>query len=282
MAFTIGILAAFAAMLCWGTADFLAKGLCEKLGSYRSFLYSFIFSILPLLVYFFIAPHPAQISKGIVALFLAAGLVNFLGFLFLYKGLETEEISILSPIVACNPLITILASMAFLGEKLMLNQSVGALLAIASLVILSWETRKIKLNYKGILLGLGTMLCWGASTALLGITVKMTNWVLATLLFKVMTWLYGFALLSMFRVPLSFPQRRFFPVLALVGLVDLAGTVFFSYGTVTEFVSLMGSIANLYPAVTIILAAIFLKETLSRTQKLGVVGILLGLVLVSV
>ena len=58
--------------------------------------------------------------------------------------------------------------------------------------------------------------------------------------------------------------------------------LFFSIGISVSLVSLVAVISSLYPLIVVILARIFLKEKLFSIQKIGIVAILLGLVLISI
>ena len=70
-------------------------------------------------------------------------------------------------------------------------------------------------------------------------------------------------------------------MLILIGILDMAGVVFYAFGASTELISIVGPISALYPAVTLILARLFIKEKLILIQKIGIISILFGLFLIS-
>jgi drug/metabolite transporter (DMT)-like permease len=72
------------------------------------------------------------------------------------------------------------------------------------------------------------------------------------------------------------PARRFVPAIAAVGVFDTAANVLFALATTRGFVSVVSVLTSLYPAVTVGLAAVVLRERLSRGQLAGAAAVLAG------
>jgi len=66
-----------------------------------------------------------------------------------------------------------------------------------------------------------------------------------------------------------------------VGLLDTSAYVLNNFGMLREQVSVVSVLASLYGAVTVGLAATVLGEKISRRQWTGIVGIFVGIVLIS-
>jgi len=66
-----------------------------------------------------------------------------------------------------------------------------------------------------------------------------------------------------------------------IGVLDTSAYVFNNYGMLHEQVSVVSVLASLYGAVTVGLAAIILKEKISRIQWAGIIAIFAGIVLIS-
>lgn len=79
---------------------------------------------------------------------------------------------------------------------------------------------------------------------------------------------------------LSFP-RNIFSFVILVGVLDTIAYLSYSSSITMEFGAIVAPIAATSPAISIILAKIFFKEKLEIIQKIGIVFVLAGLVLLS-
>jgi drug/metabolite transporter (DMT)-like permease len=71
-------------------------------------------------------------------------------------------------------------------------------------------------------------------------------------------------------------------VLAVVGTLDVTANVFFLVATHTTLLSIAAVLTSLYPAVTVVLAAAFLKERLRAIQLVGLVAAIAGIALISI
>src|SRR5262249_39657683 len=69
--------------------------------------------------------------------------------------------------------------------------------------------------------------------------------------------------------------------LLAMGVLDTAAFVGNNRGMLLEQVSVVSVLASLYGAVTVFLAAIFLREHLVRWQWIGIVSIFVGIALIS-
>ena len=98
--------------------------------------------------------------------------------------------------------------------------------------------------------------------------------------------LTSFSVLALAAVParqsLKLPRGSVWWLLVAVGILDTAAFVANNAGLRTGQVSVVSVLASLYGAVTVLLAWIFLRERLERTQWLGIVLIFIGIVLVSI
>jgi drug/metabolite transporter (DMT)-like permease len=79
----------------------------------------------------------------------------------------------------------------------------------------------------------------------------------------------------------AFPLRGDMPLLLGVGLLDTSAYVFNNYGMLHEQTSVVSVLASLYGAVTVALAALFLREKVTASQWLGIVAIFIGIILIS-
>jgi len=132
------------------------------------------------------------------------------------------------------------------------------------------------------------------------------NWAIVSALgFGVMFWLLGLRVVPMlgsapsvwmirltsavatalamlaFRQSVAAPKQSDTPWILGVALLDTSAYVFNNFDMAREQTSVVSVLASLYGAVTVGLAAMFLRESVSRIQWLGIVAIFVGIFLIS-
>jgi len=77
------------------------------------------------------------------------------------------------------------------------------------------------------------------------------------------------------------PTRRLMPAVIAVGLCDTAANVLFALATTRGLVSVVSVLTSLYPAITVALAAVVLRERLAGAQLTGAAAVLAGAALIT-
>ena len=157
-------------------------------------------------------------------------------------------------------------------------QVIGVILAIMGAILTSFKFHDlIKLRLKniatGVKYGLIAMLGWGIFVIFIGILVSELGWFLPVFLVKILIVLYALSYSGIAKKKISFPKNILLFVI-LIGLLESIGFLAFGVGLSLEHTAIIAPISSVYPAVTIILAGIFLKEILDLNQKIGVVVVL--------
>jgi drug/metabolite transporter (DMT)-like permease len=78
-----------------------------------------------------------------------------------------------------------------------------------------------------------------------------------------------------------FPARRDLPVTLLAGALDAGGIALFLIGARMGRLDIMAVLSSMYPAVTVVLARLWLDEELRRLQIAGIVAALLSVALIA-
>jgi drug/metabolite transporter (DMT)-like permease len=95
-----------------------------------------------------------------------------------------------------------------------------------------------------------------------------------------LTFITGLVLVRLNRLPLLRLAAN--PTALLAGVLDAGGNVFYILAKQYTRLDIAAVLSSLYPASTVILASIILKEKVSRTQWVGVLICLAAIALISV
>jgi drug/metabolite transporter (DMT)-like permease len=287
VAFEIGILLALATFIAWGAADFLAKKGVDKVGAVTSLLINQAAALGPILVIALVFSPLPTLSVNLVLLAAVTGLLGFVGYFFLYKGLRKGNLSVVSPISASWFVITTIVAMFLFNETLGVTQIVGVVVVFAGVFFASTNLSEFRRNItksrsNGATEALVAMVAWGFAFAFIKPVVDMSGPFVALLLARAISFVFLFTYIGVTKTKLAAPNRRILFILISAGLLDAFGYAAFNVSVTTEFVSTISPITAAYPAVTLLLARVFLKEKLEQTQKIGVASILVGLVLMAI
>jgi drug/metabolite transporter (DMT)-like permease len=176
------------------------------------------------------------------------------------------------------PVLTGLA----LGEVLHPLQVLGMVIAIVGGVAVSLEKKAI-VNKKrlaaGIVPALGAALGFGA------FYVVMDRAGAVDPLWAAMVSRSSFFLFLLPAVLLKRPSLKVkvihLPVVFAIGILDGTAALAYTTATTKGMLSLVSVVSSLYPAVSVILAALILKERLRALQFFGVVMAIVGVALIS-
>jgi len=219
--------------------------------------------------------------------------LNASGTLALYRSFEIGKMSIVAPLSASYPVLTLLLSV-MTGERLTLARLLGMALAIAGVILVAHgETQPDDANTidsttqpakkrLGVGWALLAAVTYGVMFWLLGIRVvpllggAPTVWIIRLTSFSSAALVILIAGSS-----LAPPARRDSPWILGVGVLDTSAYVFNNLGLQLEQTSVVSVLASLYGAVTVGLAALILREPVSRLQWVGIVSIFVGIILIS-
>jgi drug/metabolite transporter (DMT)-like permease len=287
MTLDLGILLAVTAMLGWGIADFLAKIAIDKIGYKTSLVLNQTVALVPAAIFALLFFKMSAISVGLVGIIVLAGISGVFGYIFLYRGFQKGNVSIVSPITASWSVVTILLAFFLFGETLMPVQIVGIIAVLIGVFFASTNFAEFQKSIKkgssaGVLDAIIAMFSWGVSYALLRPIVTAVGPIIALLFLKVIATATLFSWTGITKTKISIPSKLIFLFIGTAGVLDFLAYTAFNFSLNTQLVSIVSPIAATAPAVTIVLAYYFLKEKIVNNQKLGIIAILVGLILISI
>jgi drug/metabolite transporter (DMT)-like permease len=293
----MGILLGLLTALAWGSSDFFARFAARRIGTLRTTLYMQLAGFFLLTIFL---PHIGgwgHLADGSGwrpwAWGALAGVVNGVSTLALYRSFEIGKMAVVAPLSASYPALTVLLSL-FTGEHLRWVRVAGiALILAGALLVVRGETPPDEnVNPSpapgsnagrgigwAILSGSGFgVLFWLLGTWIVpNVGTAATVWMI-----RLTSSLLTAIVILFFRQPIAPPREGSVNgLLAGMGVLDTGAFVLNNQGMLIEQVSVMGVLASLYGAVTVTLAAIFLREHLSRWQWTGIVLIFGGIYLIS-
>jgi drug/metabolite transporter (DMT)-like permease len=261
----------------WGAGDF-----CGGLASKRSGIYQVvigsqlvgivILAALALLIGESIPPVTNLIGCGL------AGILGVIGLLALYKALATGRMGIAAPISGVlSAAVPVLAGVYLEGlpNRFQLLGFGVALLAVW--LISRSESAPIQIR------DLGLPLIAGLSFGMFIVLINRANagavfWPLVAARAASLTVLIVFA---SFTRQTWIPDQTNLPLISFSGILDAGGNAFLVLAANTGRLDVAAVLSSLYPASTVLLALLILKERLSRWQSLGVLAALIAIVLIT-
>src|SRR5580693_4938324 len=292
MNISLAIILGLTGAVSWGAADFAARFASRQVGAYRTLFFMQFFGFLALSVYL---KSTGGFSRGIApgwqpwALTVAAGLLNVLASLALYHSFEHGTLSIVGPVSSSYPALTVALSLLS-GERIHSVRAAGLAATLLGVILAATSFAQAKSSTAETDAQQASPNHAANSRAHLSTGV---GWAIcAALGFGVLFWFLGFHVvpavgsavsvwvmrltalvaLSLAAAPtgqtLKLPHGSVWWLLLAVGILDTAAFVANNAGLSTGQVSVVSVLASLYGAFTVLLAWIFLRERLERSQWL--------------
>lgn len=199
----------------------------------------------------------------------------------LYRGLARGRMSVVAPITgveaAAVPVIFGLAS----GERPSAGAYVGIALALLAVVLVSSSgSTGSDSRRAGLPEALGAGLAFGIFFIALDQAGPDTGiWPLIGARISSISLTAGIAVLA--RTKLK-PPAGTMPAIAAAGILDVTANIFYLVAVRRGFLSLVAVLTSMYPAATVALARVVLKERLAPVQLVGIALALAAVILIGV
>jgi drug/metabolite transporter (DMT)-like permease len=263
--------------MCWGSGDF-SGGLASRradassvvLGDYRV---GFVLLVTLALLWNEPFPNPADLLWGGLG-----GMAGVLGLLSFYTALSRGKMGIVAPVSAVLTATLPVLFNAFTAGLPTLLQLVGLVLALLAIGLISRPERT-----KGMPKGLGLALLAGCGFGCFFILISRVNpattfWPLAVSRLTSVIILLVIARLRRRPILLG---RAVAPLVVFAGILSAVGNTFFLLAAHSGRLDIATILSSLYPAATVGLSALILRERATGIQAVGIVLVLLAVPLIS-
>jgi drug/metabolite transporter (DMT)-like permease len=298
-----GIVLGVATAVSWGSADFLARFATRSVGSVRALFGMQFWGAIFVTILLFFARDWGHLFDGSGwqpwAWGILAGTINTFAMLALYRAFEIGKLSLVGPVSASYPALTVVLSLLS-GERLSAQRAIGIVAALLGVIsVAAGEKSGVPLagpdksraancisQKSSRVPGLGWAIAAAFSFAilfwLLGLRMIPRTGALATVwLIRVTGALLTFTVLLAKKIPLPVKNKRTRAQFYTMGYLDTAAFALSNLGMRIEQVAVVSVLGSLYGAVTVSLAAIFLKERIAPLQWTGIAAIFLGVALMN-
>jgi drug/metabolite transporter (DMT)-like permease len=252
----------------WGAGDFIGGLASKRTSPYRVLFLAELAGMVPFALLALLLREPMP-SAGDMLLGAGSSLIGLGGLLFLYRALASGQMTIAAPVSALfAALLPVIFGFFTLGAPSNTTM-LGFVLAFAAVWLISQTDMS---NWHLNLWGLRLPLLSGCFFGLYFLTLHRATlnaffWPLAAARFAGFLALGIYALMT--RQP-GLPPRDLWGVSILNGMLDIGGNAFYVLAAQTGRLDVAAVLSSLYPASTVLLAWIFLKERIAWLQAFGV------------
>lgn len=294
-----------AAALLWGVGDFIARYIACRIGPFRTTFYLQIVGFSMLCLY-------VEVQGGFHQLFAAvgggwhswawgagAGMLNAFASVCFYASLTKGKVSIVAPIAASYPALTLVLSMLS-GEGVRWENLLGIVVSLLGVVLASTtfdsadaglhppaaahhaHTHRTHVT-SGVGWALSAACCFGVMFWFIGYHVMPVLGGTASVLIIRLSTLTSLSLVAWpARQSVAFPLGSVWWLIPIMAVCDTSAFLFNNLGLARGPVSVVTMLASLFSAITVLLAGIFLRERLQRSQWVGIALIFAGIILMNI
>ena len=275
----ISILLGLTSALSWGAADFTGGLATRKIGAYRAVFFGEIVGILFILPITLSVREPLPGFQSWIYAILA-GSLGTLGLLLLYYSLAEGTMSIAAPVSALMAAILPVVVGSFTEGLPGFLTFLGFGFALAAVWLVSQNDTGLKdilSHLSSVRLPLLAGIGFGIYFVLMHVATRSsTFW---PMVISRSSGLLVISLFLFFRRDSWRLSRNAWGIVAINGILDVGGNAFFILAGQTGRFDIAAVVSSLYPGATVMLAAMILKERISRTQWLGITAALVAIIL---
>jgi drug/metabolite transporter (DMT)-like permease len=284
----VGVLLGAVVALTYGSADFLG-GLSSRRLPVPVVLVVGQLTGLLLIAVLVVTTGDQHPTHSALAHGAAAGLAGFVGLSLFFQGLATGSMSVIAPITAMGSAVVPFAwAVVAGGERPGVAASIGVVLAVVGVAIVSRPPEAdgnrprpfhvARAGASGAAFGLVFVLLGdaGDQSGLYPVLAsRLVSFPLAVI------WLTAYVARTGWRPPPAVRTKGTAALLVSQGVLDSTANSVFIAAAASGLLSEVSVVSALYPAPTVVLAAVVLHERISRVQRAGLALVLAGVALIA-
>ena len=207
-----------------------------------------------------------------------AGITGYLGLVFLYAGLASGRMGVVSPISSLCAIIPVTVAL-ITGEHVPYLKGIGIAIALVGAFCASGPEISQGLPLRPVLLAVGAAVGFGTALTFMA-KGSVSSALMTMVMMRVTTLIMSGAIALKYR-NLGGVQKSDLPKLIYVGIADFSANVLLGIASTHGLVSVVMVLGSLFPIMTAVLAFKILHERLHRVQYAGIFLAVVGVALIS-
>ncbi len=262
---------------CWGAGDFCGGLATKSTQVYRVIISSQIVSLI-LLVALALLLHESLLPPEMLVLSAVGGVFGAIGIIALYRALAEGHMGIAAPVSGVIAAAVPVIAGAFLEGLPTTTQLIGFGVAFIAVWLIS-RTGHAAVHWRDLGLPALAGLCFGIFYVIIGsASGSDVWWPLVAARVGSLSFLLSVTLLT--RQP-RLVEKSHFALIVIIGVMEVGGNACYILARQAGRLDIAAVLASLYPAATVLLARLVLKEHVGRSQLAGIVAALAAIVLIT-
>ncbi len=278
----LSILFGLGAALGWGAGDFTGGLASRKTGAYRAVFYASVIGAVFILAVALFSGEPLPEKYSIIMAGIA-GMAGALGLLLLYQSMTLGLMSIAAPVSALlAAVLPVIVSMFTEGlPKFTTILGFGfALFAVWMVSQGENGVTNIFTHLSDLRLPLLAGIGFGSYFIVMHEATRVST--LWPMVFSRSAGILLIGMVLLFRRESWKVTSGAWTMIALNGILDVTGNIFFILAGQSGRLDVASVLSSLFPGTTVVLAWIFLKERLNRSQWIGIGSALIAIILMTI
>jgi drug/metabolite transporter (DMT)-like permease len=277
----MAILLALSSALLWGSSDFQGGRLAKRLPAIAvTGMSQMIGLIFGLIIVIATGQWKAPLfgPHGYFFPAVIAGVTGYLGLVFLYAGLASGRMGVVSPISSLCAIIPVTVALLS-GEHIPYLKGIGIGIALIGAFCASGPEISQGFSLRPVLLAIGAAAGFG--TALTFMAKGSASSALMTMVIMRVTTLVVSFSIALKSGGIGGIKKDDLPALTFIGVADFSANLLLGIASTHGLISVVMVLGSLFPIATAVLAFKILHERLHRIQYAGIFFAVIGVAIIS-